>query len=68
MPTINQLIRKPRRRRIKQIKATALHKNFNAKTRKMSDTPNPQKRGVCVMVKTMTPKKTELGFAESGQS
>lgn len=57
MPTINQLIRKPRRRRIRQIKATALHKNFNAKTRKMGDTPNPQKRGVCIMVKTMTPKK-----------
>lgn len=57
MPTINQLIRKPRRRRIRQIKATALRKNFNAKTRKMSNTPNPQKRGVCVMVKTMTPKK-----------
>ncbi|MBI5356323.1 30S ribosomal protein S12 [Candidatus Collierbacteria bacterium] len=57
MPTINQLIRKPRRQKIRQIKATALHKNFNAKTREISNTPNPQKRGVCVIVKTMTPKK-----------
>ncbi len=57
MPTINQLIRKGRTRRPKKIKATALRKSFNAKDRKMVDTVNPQKRGVCTVVKTMTPKK-----------
>ena len=57
MPTINQLIRKGRRARPKRIKATALRKNYNARTRATSDTPNPQKRGVCTIVKTLTPKK-----------
>lgn len=57
MPTINQLIRKPRKRRPKTIKATALRKSYNALHRKSVSTINPQKRGVCTLVKTMTPKK-----------
>ena len=39
------------------IKATALRRSFNAKDRKVVKTTNPQKRGVCTVVKTMTPKK-----------
>jgi len=57
MPTINQLIRKGRRPKPKKIKATALRRSFNAKDRRMVETTNPQKRGVCTIVKTMTPKK-----------
>lgn len=57
MPTINQLVRKGRKARSKRVKAVALRKNYNAMTRKVSESPNPQKRGVCVVVKTMTPKK-----------
>ncbi len=57
MPTINQLIRKGRRKPKKKIKATALRKTFNFKDRRMVKTTNPQKRGVCTMIKTMTPKK-----------
>lgn len=57
MPTINQLIRKKRRSKPKKIKATALRKTFNFKIRRMKATINPQKRGVCLVVKTMTPKK-----------
>ncbi|NMB56931.1 30S ribosomal protein S12 [Candidatus Beckwithbacteria bacterium] len=57
MPTINQLIRKPRTKKANKIKATALRKSFNALDRKMVGTKNPQKRGVCTVVKTMTPKK-----------
>ena len=57
MPTINQLIRKGRKHKGKRIKATALRRSFNAKDRRMIDTVNPQKRGVCTVVKTMTPKK-----------
>lgn len=57
MPTINQLIRKRRTRKPKKIKGTALYKNYNARTGKVSESPNPQKRGVCIIVKTMTPKK-----------
>lgn len=57
MPTINQLIRKGRKKRQKKIKATALRRSFNAKDRRMIETVNPQKKGVCTVVKTMTPKK-----------
>lgn len=57
MPTINQLIKKGRKARTKKVKAAALRRSFNATKRRMIDSTNPQKRGVCVQVKTMTPKK-----------
>jgi len=57
MPTINQLIRKGRKRKPTKVKATALRKSFNSLTGKHVKTFNPQKRGVCTVVKTMTPKK-----------
>jgi small subunit ribosomal protein S12 len=57
MPTINQLVRKGRTKTKKKIKATALRRSFNTAKRTMVDTVNPQKRGVCTVVKTMTPKK-----------
>ena len=44
MPTISQLVRKPRIRVIKKSKVPALK-------------ANPQKRGVCTRVYTTTPKK-----------
>jgi small subunit ribosomal protein S12 len=58
MPTVNQLVRKGRRKLPKRTKAPALgitHNTLKNITRR--DTHAPQKRGVCVMVKTMTPKK-----------
>lgn len=57
MPTINQLVRKGRKKVRKKIKATALRRSFNTQSRTMVHTVNPQKRGVCIVVKTMTPKK-----------
>lgn len=57
MPTINQLVRKKRKKVKKKVKAAALRKSFNAKDRQMVDTVNPMKRGVVLMVKTMPPKK-----------
>lgn len=57
MPTINQLVRNKRRPKPKRIKATALRKSLNLNTRRITPTTNPQKRGVCLVVKTMTPKK-----------
>ncbi len=57
MPTINQLVRKGRRRMPRKIKAAALRRSYNSKTREITATINPQKRGVCILVKTMTPKK-----------
>lgn len=44
MPTINQLIRSGRKKAKKKSAAPALQRN-------------PQKRGVCISVKTVTPKK-----------
>ncbi len=58
MPTINQLIRKGgRRSNPKRIKATALRRSFNNVTGRPGETTSPQMRGVCTVVKTMTPKK-----------
>lgn len=57
MPTINQLIRKRRGRKSKKIKATALRRSYNTKDRRYSTLPNPQKRGVVTLVRTMTPRK-----------
>jgi small subunit ribosomal protein S12 len=58
MPTINQLIRKGgRKSKPQKIKATALRRSFNTNSGRPTKTTNPQKRGVCTVVKTMTPKK-----------
>lgn len=57
MPTINQLVKFGRHHKSKKVKATALRKFFNTKTRQMHQTQSPFKRGVVTLVKTMTPKK-----------
>ena len=58
MPTINQLVRKGRKRTYKKTKAPALRFTFNSlKQRTSRGDGAPQKRGVCTQVKTMTPKK-----------
>lgn len=57
MPTINQLVRKGRRKIAKKTRSTALRKLFNARERKVGELVSPQKRGVVLLVKTMTPKK-----------
>lgn len=57
MPTLAQLAKRGRAKRIKKTRSTALKRLFNAKDRKYSDTSSPQKRGVVTLVKTMTPKK-----------
>lgn len=50
-------MRKGRKKTPRKVKATALRGSFNTTKRKMTPTTNPQKRGVAVLVKTMTPKK-----------
>jgi small subunit ribosomal protein S12 len=58
MPTINQLVRKGRRKASKKDKTPALAFSYNAlKNRVRSGKSCPQKRGVCIQVKTTTPKK-----------
>ncbi|HCY5830260.1 30S ribosomal protein S12 [Staphylococcus aureus] len=57
MPTINQLVRKPRQSKIKKSDSPVLNKGFNSKKKKFTDLNSPQKRGVCTRVGTMTPRK-----------
>ncbi|MCU5746678.1 30S ribosomal protein S12 [Staphylococcus sp. SQ8-PEA] len=57
MPTINQLVRKPRKSKTKVSDSPALNKGFNSKKKRFTDLNSPQKRGVCTRVGTMTPKK-----------
>ena len=58
MPTISQLVRKGRKPKLSKIKAPAMRKNWNSLRQRQEPTPGaPQKRGVCLQVRTMTPKK-----------
>ncbi len=58
MPTISQLVRKGRKRSAEKSRTPALHYVYNAlKNRMVWGDGSPQKRGVCVQVKTTTPRK-----------
>ena len=58
MPTINQLVRKGRKKVVRKTKAPALRFLYNALRNRMTRGEGaPQKRGVCVQVRTVTPKK-----------
>ena len=58
MPTVNQLVRKGRAKVSKKTRTPALRFTYNAlRNRVMRGAGSPQKRGVCVQVKTTTPKK-----------
>ena len=58
MPTVNQLVRRGRKRIIKKAKTPALRFSYNAlKNKRVFGKGSPQKRGVCIYVKTTTPKK-----------
>lgn len=57
MPTINQLVRKGRKKSTSKSKSPALQKTYNSKKRSLTTNYSPQKRGVCTVVRTITPKK-----------
>jgi small subunit ribosomal protein S12 len=57
MPTLSQLSKQGRKRKIKKTKVTGLRRMFNAKDRIYKEVNAPQKRGVVTLVKTMTPRK-----------
>ena len=59
MPTINQLVRKGRSTRKAKSTAPALQYIMNSMKQRRIRQPKgaPQKRGVCTVVRTMTPKK-----------
>lgn len=59
MPTVNQLIRKPRTKAKKKTKSPAMQFTMDTLHRRKTILKNgaPFKRGVCTKVTTMTPKK-----------
>lgn len=57
MPTINQLLRKNRKAKMKKATTPALSFIYSSLHRKPKKHNSPFKRGVCLQVKTSTPKK-----------
>ena len=57
MPTFNQLVKQGRSSKTYKPKAPALHVKMNTLKKRTSNVVQPQKRGVCTVVKTTTPKK-----------
>jgi len=57
MPTINQLVRKNRGKKVRKSKSPVLNVGLNSLERKATNTNHPQMRGVCTRVGTKTPKK-----------
>ncbi len=57
MPTINQLVKKGRKKVSKGKKSPALSYGFNNVRNRRSPYSSPFKRGVCTKVTTVTPKK-----------
>jgi small subunit ribosomal protein S12 len=58
LPTISQLVRKGRKGVKKKVKAPALRFTYNTlRGTTKQGKASPQKRGVCLQVKTVTPKK-----------
>lgn len=56
-PTIHQLVKRPRKKGKKKPKAPALRKGFNILKNKPAPYHSPFKRGVCIKVTTIPPKK-----------
>jgi small subunit ribosomal protein S12 len=57
MPTIHQLIKKKRKKVKKKPKGPALRRGFNVQKNRPTKYASPFKRGVCLSVKTIPPKK-----------
>ena len=66
MPTINQLVRQGRRTKKAKSKSPALQYTLNSEKQRRTRQPKgaPQKRGVCTIVRTMTPKKPNSALRE----
>ncbi len=57
MPTVNQLVKKSRKKIVRKPKAIALMRTFNTLKNRPRVLASPFKRGVCTKVTTKTPKK-----------
>lgn len=57
MPTFNQLVKSGRQSKTYKSASPALHQSMNTLKKRTTEVMAPQKRGVCTVVKTTTPKK-----------
>lgn len=57
MPTFNQLVRYGRKTKVSKSNSPALGRYYNSMKKRSIGHNSPQKRGVCTVVKTVTPKK-----------
>ena len=57
MPTFNQLVKKSREKVLYKSNSPALQLGLNTLKKRTIELNSPQKRGVCAVVKTVTPKK-----------
>ena len=57
MPTVNQLVKRNRKKTARKPKAVALNRSFNTIKNRPRFYQSPFKRGVCIKVTTKTPKK-----------
>ena len=57
MPTFSQLVRKGRKTKVTKSTSPALQRGLNSRKKIATEISSPQKRGVCTVVKTQTPKK-----------
>ena len=57
MPTFNQLVKSGRTSKTYKSSSKALQSGLNTLRKQETDLSSPQKRGVCTVVKTVTPKK-----------
>lgn len=67
MPTFNQLVRKGRSVVESKAAAPALLRGFNTLKQKPTKISAPQKRGVCTVVKTDTPKKPNSALRKTAR-
>src|SRR5699024_12577692 len=57
MPPINQLVRKGRVSKTKKYASPALQRGYNSQKKEFTQVNSPQKRGLCILVGTLAPKK-----------
>jgi small subunit ribosomal protein S12 len=67
MSTINQLIKHPRSKQKRKSRSVALARGFNVLKNRPAYYPSPFKRGVCTLVKTMTPKKPNSALRKAAR-
>jgi len=67
MPTFNQLLKAGRTKKKYKKKTIALGESFNSIKKKIVKLNSPLKKGVCLQVKTLTPKKPNSAIRKAAR-